>query len=74
VEFVPVVFGMYIRISKLCTLLCDRIDQQFRVPIFKQCRWNVELTQTLSTCTFLCVVDIPFGNATSMRQTLVCLL
>ena len=73
-EFVPVVFGMYIRISKLCTLLCDRIDQQFRVPIFKQCRWNVELTQTLSTCTFLCVVDIPFGNATSMRQTLVCLL
>ena len=64
-EFMPVAFGMYIRMSKLCTLLSDRIDQQYRVPIFKQCHWNGKLTQTLSTCTFLCVVDIPFGNAAS---------
>ena len=27
VEFMPVVFGTYIRISKLCTLLRNRIDQ-----------------------------------------------
>jgi hypothetical protein len=64
-EFVPVVFGMYIRISELCTLLIDRIDKQFRVLIFKQCHWNVELTQALSTCMFLCIVDRPFVNATS---------
>jgi len=36
-----------------------------RVPFFKWCRWNVELTQTLGTCTSLCVLDIPFGNSTS---------
>jgi len=65
VEFVPVVFGMYLRISKLCTLLCDRIDQKFRVLIFKRCHWNVELIEALSTCMFICVVDMPFGNATS---------
>jgi hypothetical protein len=65
VEFVPLVFGMYITISKLCTLLSNRINQQFKVLIFKQCHWNVELIQALSTYTLLCVVDMLFGNATS---------
>jgi hypothetical protein len=51
--------------SKLCTLLSDRIDQLFRILIFKQCHWNVELTQALSTYTLLCIVDMLFGNATS---------
>ena len=62
-ELVPIVFGMYIRISKLCTLRSVSIDQELRVLIFKQCHWNAELTQALSTCTFLCIVEIPFGNA-----------
>jgi len=64
-EFVPIVLGMYIRISELCTFISDRIDQKFNVLILKQCHWNVELTQALSTCPFLCNVDTPFGNATS---------
>jgi hypothetical protein len=64
-EFVPMVFGMYIRISELCTFINDRIDKQLKVPIFKQCNLNVELTQALSTSTFLWVVDMLFGNATS---------
>jgi hypothetical protein len=64
-EYVLIVFGMYVRISELCTFISDRIDQQFNVPILKQCHWNVELTQALSTCTFLCIVDMPFENATS---------
>jgi hypothetical protein len=43
-EFVLIVFGMYIRISKLHTFISDRIDdQQFNIPIFKQWDWNVEL-------------------------------
>jgi hypothetical protein len=53
------------RICKLCTFVSDRIDEQFKVLIFKQCHWNVELTQAHSTCTFLSIVDMPFGNATS---------
>jgi len=71
-EFVPIVFGMYIRICKLRTFINDRIDKQFKVPIFKQCYLNVELTQALSTCTFICVVDMLFGNATS-NETQGCL-
>jgi uncharacterized protein YggT (Ycf19 family) len=72
-EFAPIVFGMYIRICKLCTFISDRIDQQLNVLIFKQCHWNAVLTQALSTCMFLCVVNMPFGNATS-NETRVCFL
>jgi hypothetical protein len=64
-EFVPLVFGVYIRISKLCTLLRNRIHQLFRILIFKQCQWKVELTRALSGSTFVCIVDMLFGNATS---------
>jgi hypothetical protein len=64
-ESVPIVFGMYVRICKLLTFISDRIDQQFNIPIFKQCQWNMELTQALSTCMFLCDINMPFGNATS---------
>jgi hypothetical protein len=43
-EFVLIVFGMYIKIPELCTFIIDRIDQQCNVLILKQCHWNVELT------------------------------
>jgi len=66
-EFVLIMFGMYIRISELFTFISDRIDQQFNVLILKQCHWNMELTQALSACTFLCIVDMQFGNATSNK-------
>jgi hypothetical protein len=52
VEFVPIMFGIYIRISELCTFISDRIDQQhrclFSVIIYRNITYTQEGSQWLS--------------------------